>query len=202
MNTNVGELIWVIWGFPGGSDGKESACNVRDPGSIPGWGRSPGEGNGKPLQFLPGGFHGQRSLVGYKPRGHKESDMTEWLIQVSWFRVGHNLLAWVPSTYQERFCFPGHVGASPCAYIRGHRQGKNTQSSDRKINNWMLLETLRPLFPCLPSNCLPLLLYGVLLSLLHLAPGRRMFFSHSDFFPIQPLRGLSLGEDLGPQGKS
>ena len=33
-------------GFPGGSDGKESARNVEDPGSIPGLGRSPGEGNG------------------------------------------------------------------------------------------------------------------------------------------------------------
>ena len=38
-------------GFPGGSDGKESACNVRDPGLIPGLGRSPGEGNGSPLQY-------------------------------------------------------------------------------------------------------------------------------------------------------
>ena len=37
--------------FPGGSDGKVSACNVRDPGSIPGLGRSPGEGNGNPLQY-------------------------------------------------------------------------------------------------------------------------------------------------------
>ena len=37
--------------FPGGSDGKESACNVGDPGSIPGSGRSPGEGNDNPLQF-------------------------------------------------------------------------------------------------------------------------------------------------------
>ena len=37
--------------FPGGSDGKVSAYNVRDPGSIPGLGRSPGEGNGNPLQF-------------------------------------------------------------------------------------------------------------------------------------------------------
>ena len=36
---------------PGGSDGKESACNVGDPGSIPGLGRSPGEGNGYPLQY-------------------------------------------------------------------------------------------------------------------------------------------------------
>ena len=38
-------------GFPGGSDGKESACNAEDPGSIPGLGRSLGEGNGNPLQY-------------------------------------------------------------------------------------------------------------------------------------------------------
>ena len=38
--------------FPGGSDGKESACNVGDPGSIPGLGRSPGGGNGNPLSIL------------------------------------------------------------------------------------------------------------------------------------------------------
>ena len=37
--------------FPGGSDAKESACNAGDPGLIPGSGRSPGEGNGKPLQY-------------------------------------------------------------------------------------------------------------------------------------------------------
>ena len=38
-------------GFPDGSDGKESTCNVGDPGSIPGLGRVPGEGNGYPLQY-------------------------------------------------------------------------------------------------------------------------------------------------------
>ena len=38
-------------GFPGGSGGKESASNARDPGSVPGWGRSPREGNGYPLQY-------------------------------------------------------------------------------------------------------------------------------------------------------
>ena len=38
-------------GFPGGSDGKESACNAGDSGLIPGLGRSPGEGNGNPLQY-------------------------------------------------------------------------------------------------------------------------------------------------------
>ena len=38
-------------GFPGGSDGEESACNAGDLGSIPGLGRSPGEGKGYPLQY-------------------------------------------------------------------------------------------------------------------------------------------------------
>ena len=52
--------------FPGGSDGKASAYNAGDPGSIPESGRSPGEGNGNPTPvFLPGKSHGQRSLVGY-----------------------------------------------------------------------------------------------------------------------------------------
>ena len=50
----------------------------QETGSIPGSGRSPGEGNGNPLPvFLPGEFHGQRSLVGYSPWGCKESDTTE-----------------------------------------------------------------------------------------------------------------------------
>ena len=40
-----------LWGFPSDSDGKESACNARDTGLIPGWGRSPEEGNGCPLQY-------------------------------------------------------------------------------------------------------------------------------------------------------
>ena len=39
------------WGFPGGWDGKESACNAGDLGSIPGLGRSPGGGHGNPLQY-------------------------------------------------------------------------------------------------------------------------------------------------------
>ena len=49
--TGKFHIYSVIWGFPGGSDGKESACNVGDPGSIPGLERSPGEGNGFPLQY-------------------------------------------------------------------------------------------------------------------------------------------------------
>ena len=69
-----------IKGFPGDSEVKESACNagdVIDTGSIPGLGRSPGGGHGKPtLVFLPGESYRQRSLVCYSPWGHKESDMT------------------------------------------------------------------------------------------------------------------------------
>ena len=49
-----------------------------DPGLIPGLGRSPGEGNGKPTPvFLPEKSYGWRSLAGYSPWGCKESDMTE-----------------------------------------------------------------------------------------------------------------------------
>ena len=61
--------------FSGGSDGKESACNVRDLGSVPGPGRSPGEGNGNTLL---GEFHGQRSLVAYSHASHdREGNLGE-----------------------------------------------------------------------------------------------------------------------------
>ena len=71
----------VFLGFPGGSDGKESACNAGNLGSIPRSGRSPGGGHSNPLQYsCLENPHGQRSLVGYSPWGQKESDMTEGLI--------------------------------------------------------------------------------------------------------------------------
>ena len=61
-------------GFPGGSDGEESACNMGDLGSIPALGRSSGGGHSNPLQYSclekP---HGQKSLAGYSPWGLKES---------------------------------------------------------------------------------------------------------------------------------
>ena len=72
----VGKIHWrrnrlpnpVFLGFPGVSDGKESACNVKELGSIPGLGRYTGGGHGNPLQYYclenP---HGQRSLAGYSP---------------------------------------------------------------------------------------------------------------------------------------
>ena len=67
-------------GFPGGSDGKESTCNAGDLGLIPGLERSPGGGHGNPLQYsCLENPHGQRSLAGYSPQGHEESNMTERL---------------------------------------------------------------------------------------------------------------------------
>ena len=53
-----------------------NAGDIRDAGSIPGLGRSPGGGQPTPV-LLPGESHGQRILAGYSPSGCKESDMTE-----------------------------------------------------------------------------------------------------------------------------
>ena len=59
-----------ILGFPGGSEVKASACNAGDLGSVPGLGRSPGEGNGNPLQYsCMENPHGQRELSGLQSMG-------------------------------------------------------------------------------------------------------------------------------------
>ena len=68
----------VFLGLPGGLVSKESACTTGDWGSIPGLGRSPGGGNGNPLQCsCLENPHGQRSLAGYSPWGRREADTTE-----------------------------------------------------------------------------------------------------------------------------
>ena len=79
--------------FPGGSDSKESACNVGDLGSTPGLERSPGGEHGNPLQYS----CLERSLAGYSPWGHIESDMTERL-----------------STHLTRWTFVGKVISPLC----------------------------------------------------------------------------------------
>ena len=76
-----------LFALGGGSDGKESACNVRDLSSIPELGRSSGGGYGNTFQYsCLENPQGQRSLVGYSPWGCKESDMTEWLHFFFFFR--------------------------------------------------------------------------------------------------------------------
>ena len=64
-----------IMGFPGGSVVNSLPANAGDSGdkgSSSGFGRSPGVGNSNPLVFLPGEFHEQKSLAGYRPWGGKE----------------------------------------------------------------------------------------------------------------------------------
>ena len=52
FNQNILSIVTITYNdFPGGSDGKASAYNAGDPGSIPGWGRSSGDGNCNPLQY-------------------------------------------------------------------------------------------------------------------------------------------------------
>ena len=68
---------------------KNSPADAGDAGSIPRSGKPPGVGNGNPLQyFLPGRFHGERSLAGYSSRGHKESDRLSMYIHVPKQRSG------------------------------------------------------------------------------------------------------------------
>ena len=83
MDSWVGKIHWrrdrlptpVFLGFPCGSAGKESACSVGDLSSIPGLGRSPGEGKDNPLQYS-----GLENSMDYIVQGgHEESDMTERL---------------------------------------------------------------------------------------------------------------------------
>ena len=85
FSSLVGKIPWrrdrlpnpVFLYFFGGSNGKESTCNVGDLGLIPGLGRSPGRGHGNPLQYsYLENLHGQRSLSGYSPWGYKESGTT------------------------------------------------------------------------------------------------------------------------------
>ena len=68
-------LTFVYLLIAGGSDGKESACGAGDLSLIPGQGRSPGGGDDNPLQCSHlENPHGQRSLAGYSPWGHRELD--------------------------------------------------------------------------------------------------------------------------------
>ena len=74
-------LIRVL-GFPGGSGGKESTSSAGDLGFDPWVGKIPCRRKWQPTPgFLPGESHGQRSLVGYSPGGHQESDTT-WLMHI------------------------------------------------------------------------------------------------------------------------
>ena len=70
--TGASQVVLVVKNLPA------NAGDARNGGWIPGWGRSPGGGHGNPLQYSSmENPQGQRNLVGYSPKGHKESDKTE-----------------------------------------------------------------------------------------------------------------------------
>ena len=84
--------LLTLQGFPCGSAGKESTCNVGDLGSIPGLGRPPGEGKGYPLQCS-----GLENSMDYTVHGVEKSQT-----QLSAFHLPINLLMhiWIVSTFQ------------------------------------------------------------------------------------------------------
>ena len=119
---------------PSGSDDKESACSVGDPGSIPGSGRSPGERNGNLL--LPGEFHGQRSLVGYSSWDHRESNKTERLMHT--MPLLYHVFTWI---IYFSICLPIDIGLPKVMIIYfifsvGHTEVLN------KINIVIIINTL------------------------------------------------------------
>ena len=80
--------IYIVKGFPGSSAGKESACNVGNPGSIPGLGRSPGERIVYPLQYSWASLMAQTVK---NPPAMQETQFNSWVGMISWRR------AWQPT---------------------------------------------------------------------------------------------------------
>ena len=97
-------------GFSDSSDGKETACNAGDLGSITGLERSPREGHDNPFQYsCLENPHGQRCLAGYSPQGHKELDTIEQLRFLSMLPSGHPW--WLSG--KESACSAGDLGSVP-----------------------------------------------------------------------------------------
>ena len=113
--------------FPGGSEVKASACNVRDLGSIPGSGSSPGEGNGNPLQYS--------CLENPMDRG-------------AWWATDHGVVksrAWLSDlTY---YCFPGALGVKNLPTSAGEKKRRRFDPLVRKIpwrREWQLTPVFLP----------------------------------------------------------
>ena len=121
MNAGFLKLLFLFWHKllverpPGGSDCKESALQCRRPGFDPWIGKIPWRRKLLPTrEFLPGEFHGQRSLLGYGPWGHKESDTTERLTCSERPQVvlKHPYMAW-PMKFSDLGTLVPHEAKTP-----------------------------------------------------------------------------------------
>ena len=114
-------MCFIIWGFPGGSVVKNLPTNVGDTGdmsSIPGVRRIPWRREWLPIPLvLPGKSHGQRSLAGYSPCGHKKSDTTERLSTHTFHCLNLFICSSTPRDFAVLFLFPwpsAHILEDKC----------------------------------------------------------------------------------------
>ena len=151
--TDCVKLCLLTWGFnkclgfPSGSAGKESACNMGDLGSIPGLRRSPSGGHGNGNSHLENP-HGQRSLAVYSSWDHKESDTAEQLSTAQ-----HTIEEAIIIVQREMKEFKTEI-SNKCGWffttkksycVRGNNQGiQNTKLLD---NWWTEHLRLDPKFP-------------------------------------------------------
>ena len=107
-----------LLGFPGGTSGKERACQCRRRRFHPWVGKIPWSRKWHPSPvFFPGRIHGQRSLAGYSPWGLKESDTTEQIACSNFFTISGNL--WLPSNdsvEEGSFTYHRCANVSPDTY--------------------------------------------------------------------------------------
>ena len=175
MPTTLAEIYvltspFPLMSFPGGSDGKESACNARDPCSIPGLGRSPGERNGYPVQYsyLENSMN-RRALgviVHWVTESNTAEKLTLSLFQWYFSSPGDLALRWWGISV-ALFCLASlsfllFISLTNSEHI-GNTLGLNMLFSF--LNNSNKFFTNMPDFPgCISFNCLP----GKWLSFVHI----------------------------------
>ena len=122
--------IWIYMGFPRGSVGKESACNAGDPRLIPGWQRSPWEGNGNPLQYSclenPMDWRAWRAIVhGVARVGH---DLVTIISSLAWSYIFIYIYLYL-SIYLHRY-----IKVTKCLLLTEKLYGYSSRTHEKDID--------------------------------------------------------------------